>query len=61
MVPKVPISCTISKLDNAKRGISSQVGKIELDLWPRDSNSIGFLPSSSKTDMWSLELIELKL
>ena len=35
------------KLDNAKRGIPSQGGKIDLDLWPHDPKSIGILPSSS--------------
>ena len=44
------------KLDNAKRGIPSQGGKIDLD-----PKSIGFLPSSYTTYMWSLIVIGLKL
>ena len=29
------------QIDNAKRGIPSQGGKIDLDLWPHDPKSIG--------------------
>ena len=39
------------KLDNAKRGIPSQGGKVDLDLWTHDHKSIGILPSSSTTYM----------
>ena len=51
----------IIELDNAKHGIPSQGGKVDLDLWPRDSKSIGFLLSSSKTYMWTLKVIWQKL
>ena len=49
------------KLDNAKRGIPSQGAKVDLDLWPRDKKSIGFLLSSWTTYMQSLKVIEQKL
>ena len=32
-----------------------QSAKFELDPWPQDPNSIGFLPLSSTTYMWSFE------
>ena len=44
------------KLDNAKRDIPSQGGKINLDL-----KSMGPLSSSYTTYMWSLIVIGLKL
>ena len=53
------LSPNLIKLDNAKRGIPSQGGKIDLDLWHSDPKSIGFLPSSLTTYMWSLKVIEL--
>ena len=31
-------------------------GKVDLDLWPRDPKSIGFLLSSCTTYMWSLKV-----
>ena len=49
------------KLDNAKRGIPSQGGKVDLDLWPRDPKSIGFLLSSWWMCMWSMKVIGQKL
>ena len=49
------------QLDNAKRGIPSQGGKVDLDLWPRDPKSIGFLLSSWWMCMWSLKVIGQKL
>ena len=32
--------------------IPSQGGKVDLDLWPHDPKSIGFLPSSSTCELW---------
>ena len=50
-----------NELDNAKRGIPSQGGKVDLDLWPRYRKSIGFLLSSWWMCMWSLKVIGQKL
>ena len=38
-----------------------QSAKVDLDLWPRDPKSIGFLLSSSTTYKWSLKVIGQKL
>ena len=35
----------------------TQSAKVDLDLWPRDQKSIGFLLSSSTTNKWSLKVI----
>ena len=39
----------------------TQSATVDLDLWPRDPKSIGFLLSSSTTYMWSLKVIGQKL
>ena len=39
----------------------TQSAKVDFDLWPHDSKSIGFLLSSSTTYMWSLKVIGQKL
>ena len=38
----------------------TQSAKVDLDLWPRDPKSTGFLLSSSTTHMWSLKVIVQK-
>ena len=39
----------------------TQSAEVDLDIWNCDPKSIGFLFSSSKTYMWSLKVIGLKL
>ena len=39
----------------------TQTAKVDLDLWPRDPKSIGFLLSSWRMCMWSLKVIGQKL
>ena len=39
----------------------TQSATVDLDLWPRDPKSIGFLLSSFTTYMWSLKVIGQKL
>ena len=43
------------------KALYTKSAKVDLDLWPRDTKSIGFLLSSYTTCMWSLKAIWQKL
>ena len=48
MIVKLSVVLFKVKLDNAKRGIPSQGGKVDLDLWSRDPKSKGILRATDK-------------
>ena len=52
---------TITAVFIVSTKLCKQSAKVDLDIWPHDPKSIGFLISLSTTCMWSLKVIGQKL